>query len=256
MHGSDAMTIEASLDSLTWYNEDLFDPIKTEVGGRLVSDKLILKPAVCKKLTGVREIIISKHKNTARINLTGKILHKMYPKMITSETFSQAIYNFNSYGVATINEDEFLETGKVHLIHSTMDVQTDENPIDYVNYLKSVTSTLLRTFQVRQYPTGLSIGRTKNSIIPFLRIYAKYEELTTNKASGQILDYLSKEDMKYFENVLRFEAQLDSFAEIRRYYDFQDENNLLEILYSNNRPVVDVFNQIISETGVKRYDMV
>ncbi len=132
-----------------------------------------------------------------------------------------------------------------------MDIKTDKMPIEYVNYLKSVTSTLLRTFQVRQYPTGLSIGRTKNSIIPFLRIYAKYEELITTKDGGQILDYLTNEDMEYFSKVLRFEAQLDSFAEIKRYYDFKDENNLLEILYSNNRPVVDVFNQIIKETGVK-----
>lgn len=247
----DALTAEASLTSLPWFNKELFDQIKTEVDGRVVSDTLILKPDVCKKLIGVRGITIKNHKNTVILNLTGKILQKRYAEGLSSETFSHAIYNLNDYGVVTVDEDELLRTGAVHLIHSTMDVETDKMPIEYVNYLKSVTSTLLRTFQVRQHPTGLTIGRTKNSIVPFLKIYAKYEELTTTKAGGQILGYLSNEDMDYFRNVLRFEAQLDSFAEIRRYYDFKDENNLLEILYSNNRPVVDVFNQIIKETGVK-----
>lgn len=252
----DALTTEVSLTSLTRINEDLFDPIKTEIGGKVVNDTLILKPEVCKKLIGVRGITIKNHKNTVILNLTGKILQKRYAEGLSSETFSHAIYNLNDYGVVTVDEDEFLGTGKVRLIHSTMDIETNEKPIDYINYLKSVTSTLLRTFQVRQYPTGLTIGRTKNSIIPFLRIYAKYEELTTTKDGGQILGYLSNEDMDYFRNVLRFEAQLDSFAEIRRYYDFKDENNLLEILYSNNRPVVNVFNQIIEETGVNRYEVV
>lgn len=247
----DALTAEASLTSLPWFNKELFDQIKTEVDGRVVSDTLILKPEACKRLIGVRGITVKKHKNTVIYNLTGKILQKRYAEGLSSETFSHAIYNLNDYGVVTVDEDELLRTGAVHLIHSTMDVETDKMPIEYVNYLKSVTSTLLRTFQVRQHPTGLTIGRTKNSIVPFLKIYAKYEELTTTKAGGQILGYLSNEDMDYFRNVLRFEAQLDSFAEIRRYYDFKDENNLLEILYSNNRPVVDVFNQIIKETGVK-----
>ena len=246
----DAITAEASLTSLTWFNKVLFEPIKTEVGGRVVSDTLVLKPEICKKLTGVRGITIKKHKKTVIYNLTGKILQKRYVEGLNSSTFSHGIYNLNNYGVVNVDEEELLGTGKVHLIHSTMDIETEKMPIEYVNYLKSVTSTLLRTFQVRQYPTGLSIGRNKNSIIPFLRIYAKYEELTTTKEGGQILEYLSNEDMEYFRNVLRFEAQLDSFAEIRRYYDFEEENNLLEILYSNNRPVVDVFNQIIRETGV------
>lgn len=258
MYGLDRLKLELDADSIYMYNKELFEGIKQVYSdtGILKYQIKTLKPGICKQYLGVNEITIKEHTGKVILDITGKILQKGYPRLIGSGTIEEVIDNLNDYRLAIFNKSKLWDA-KILLAHSTIDIETEEPPLNYVNYLKSVTSTLLRTFQVSQHPTGLTIGRTKNSIIPFLRIYAKYEELTRgNKNNAKLLEYLTEKDMDYFKKILRMEIQIDSAAEFRRYYDFNDTDSpLIQLLYSNQRPVVAVFNQIIDETGIKPYEM-
>ena len=258
MYGLDRLKLELDLDSIYMYNKELFDGLKqVDSDTGIVRYQIkTLKPEVMKQCLGVNEITIKEHTGKVILDVTGKILQKRYPMLIGSGTIEEAIDNLNDYRLAIFDKSKLWDA-KILLAHSTIDIETEEPPTNYVKYLTSVTSTLLRTFQVRQHPTGISIGRSANSVIPFLRIYSKYEELTKgNKNNAKLLEYLTEKDMDYFKKILRLEIQIDSAAEFRRYYDFNDiDSPLIQLLYSNQKPVVEVFNQIIEETGIKPYEM-
>ena len=190
-------------------------------------------------------IIVNYHQNELSIEFTGKILLDDYYKLINKDTITQCFQQINSMGICTLNYDKILIDSKVVKCDNTKDI----NYQNISNIIKTARANLknYRKWVIKEYRGGVTIENSVKSPRhkKRLSIYDKGKEL--QKANNaHFLNVISNKEylIKYFEDKIRFELNINSMEQIRKLLNIND-NSLLNVLNSSCNPIFSVIDESI-----------
>lgn len=180
----------------------------------------------------------------AVIEFTGKILKSDYKKLISMETIRQCFDNINEMGFCNIDIDAVLEHGQVVKCDVTKDIAGIDTP-QLSSYIRSNLSNY-QNYQCRKLRNGNLIiekNVTTAKTMKRITIYDKGKEM--GKASNMRLaqDYGLVGE---FDNVCRFEMNLQSKQQIRTALGISD-TNIMTVLSSKSNPMLDFMQELVSK---------
>lgn len=180
------------------------------------------------------------------IEFTGKILGKLYPKLITQETIRLCFENINALGFCKIDIDKVMSNAEVVKADITKDVK-GINVEQLRNFIQShivnyhhFTCKMTNGNKNLEIQKNVVSGRCKKRIT----IYDKEKEM--NKAKN--IGFSVRNGLEHsFDNACRFELNLNSKKQVRESLCIQD-NKLSSVLSSQANPIYDFLNEIVVQT--------
>lgn len=179
------------------------------------------------------------------IEFTGKILGDDYPLLITRDTIRECLNNVNAMGIAAIDVDGLLQSGKITKCDITQDVEFSD--IDgLVTYAKTNLSNYSKWI-AKKYHNGVCIcntvttARYKRSVV----IYDKSHELSMS-SNQEFLATLKDKDtlIDYFKGKVRFERNINTEEELRKALNIPN-TSVATVLNAEASPITDLLTQAV-----------
>lgn len=205
-------------------------------------------------IIGLADLCFNETTDELTLDFTGKFLPAEYRNLINKDNILKYIEYFNELGLIRFNAQNFLQKSRVHILHSTIDIQVEKDPDSYLTFLKNLVSKMESKFWERDYDNSknLTIKRKASTNKQSTTCYNKHKELMKkNKESAIFRSLLSPVDREYFKTVLRFERKLSKTREIYQAFNITSKtNSLLNILHSDIYPVVNTLNTLFDSLEV------
>lgn len=191
--------------------------------------------------------------NKVSIEFTGKVLGRDYPQLISKETIKECFNNINSLGLIHIQKDLMMNIAIV----VKADITKDIKGVDTIRIAKYIKGNIINynDFVCKRLKNG-NLILEKNVCTHRLRrritIYDKQKEM--NKTNNK--RYATENDLSgAFDNVCRFELNLNSAEQVRQALNITD-NKLLSVLNAEANPILDFLNAAVkkSEAQIKMSD--
>lgn len=179
----------------------------------------------------------------AVIEFTGKILKSEYKKLISMETIRQCFDNINEMGFCTIDVEAVLAHGQVVKCDVTKDMTGIDIP-QLSSYIRSNLSNY-QNYQCRKLRNGNLIiekNVTTTKTMKRMTIYDKGKEM------GKASNIRFEQDyglVGEFDNICRFEMNLNSKQQIRTALGISD-TNIMTVLSSEANPILDFMQELVN----------
>ena len=185
--------------------------------------------------------------NELVIEFTGKVLGSDYPKLISIDTIKQCFININNMGICLLDIDAIMDDASVVKCDVTQDVCCDDVPAltkyiasNIINYREYIARTLRNSnFVVEKNVT--TRGYKKR-----LTIYNKQKEMNKRENSRYMTEYNIPPNT--FENICRFELNLNSTAQIKKSLGISD-TSLQSVLTATNNPIRDFLDDVVADSN-------
>ena len=214
-------------DGTTIYKYTQTHPYSVYVSVNLTSDELVLE-------------------------FSGKILQEEYPNLISVQNIQKCLGNISNMDICTFNIDSIMQEAEVYSCDVTKDIIVPVPMEKIKRHLKTCINNYDRWVMEKYLNNGLCIhNSTKHQKYKKrLIIYDKSTELSRNE-DRDFLNSLSNKDviLHYFKDKVRFEVNLTSKSQIRKCLGISD-NKLLSVLHSEANPILDMFDQTITEKPI------
>lgn len=185
--------------------------------------------------------------NELVIEFSGKVLGKEYKKLISIETIRQCFENINSIGVCTINVEALLYDAVVVKCDVTQDIICNETPA-ISSYIRSNIANY-NQYSVKQLRNGnlvIEKNVTTRQSKKRLTIYNKNREMNRAENKRFMNEYnIPSAD---FDNVCRFEMNLNSMTQIKSALVIPD-TGLLTVLSASNNPIRAFLDDVVADVG-------
>ncbi|MCM0207404.1 hypothetical protein J8L09_16240 [Bacteroides fragilis] len=191
-------------------------------------------------------IIVNYFQNELVIEFTSKILKDKFIELINKDNIKECISNINQLNICQLDVDDIINNSEVVKCDITKDIIYDNiNEItEYIN----INRSNYQKWNCKNLNNGLILEniaatpRNKKRIT----IYNKEKEI---KKSENIpyLNILSDKNkvFEYFKNKIRFELNINTKIQIRKLLSISN-NNLLDVLSSNENPIITIFDEAIT----------
>lgn len=190
-------------------------------------------------------IIVNYQHNELSIEFTAKILLDDYYKLINRDTIHSCFRQINSLGICSLDFDKILNNSIVVKCDYTKDI--------IFNNLSEITKAVRANLKnytkwvIKEYRGGISIENIAKTprYKKRLTIYDKGKELKKSN-NYNFLNTISNQDylIKYFENKIRFELNINSMEQLRKLLNIPD-NTLINVLNSSCNPILTVIDESI-----------
>ena len=185
--------------------------------------------------------------NELVLEFTGKVLGSDYPKLISIDTIKQCFININNMGICLLDIDAIMDDASVVKCDVTQDVCCDDVPAltkyiasNIINYREYIARTLRNSnFVVEKNVT--TRGYKKR-----LTIYNKQKEMNKRENSRYMTEYNIPPNT--FENICRFELNLNSTAQIKKSLGISD-TSLQSVLTATNNPIRDFLDDVVADSN-------
>jgi len=185
----------------------------------------------------------------AVIEFTGKILQSDYRKLISMQTIRQCFENINEMGFCTIDVEAILEHGQVVKYDVTKDITGIDIP-KLSSYIRSNLSNY-QNYQCRKLRNGNLIiekNVTTTKTMKRMTIYDKGKEMGKASNIRFTQDYGLVGE---FDNICRFEMNLNSKQQIRTALGISD-TNIMTVLSSEANPILDFMQELVNTPQTDR----
>ncbi|WP_300702011.1 hypothetical protein [Bacteroides sp.] len=234
----DKLKIVTNIRYITKINTDLF--IENKKGSEILYYKY-------KQKTPYNLIIIVNYfQNELVIEFTSKILKDKFIELINKDTIKECISNINELNICQLDIDNIISDSIVVKCDITKDIIYDNiNKItDYIN----INRSNYQKWNCKKLKNGITLenvvttARNKKRIT----IYNKEKEIrkSENKPFLKILSDKNKV-FDYLKNKIRFELNINTKIQIRKLL-LTCNNNLLEVLNSNESPIITILDEAIA----------
>lgn len=193
--------------------------------------------------------IINDRRNEIVIEFTGKILKDDYFKLINIDTIHQCLNTINHLGICELDVDGVVQSAEVCRCDVTMDVECPFSMDDVKTHLKASITNYNKWLYRNCENNGIEITNnvTSSKHRKRLILYEKGKEL--RKANNRnFMDWVNDRDglERHFESKMRFELNLRTKEQVRRFLGTQD-NKLMTVLRSTANPILTVYDLAINE---------
>lgn len=185
----------------------------------------------------------------AVIEFTGKILQSDYRKLISMQTIRQCFENINEMGFCMIDVEAILEHGQVVKCDVTKDITGIDIP-KLSSYIRSNLSNY-QNYQCRKLRNGNLIiekNVTTTKTMKRMTIYDKGKEMGKASNIRFTQDYGLVGE---FDNICRFEMNLNSKQQIRTALGISD-TNIMTVLSSEANPILDFMQELVNTPQTDR----
>jgi len=234
----DKLKIVTNIRYITNINKNLF--IENKKGNEILYYKY-------KQKTPYNLIIIVNYfQNELTIEFTSKILKDKFIELINKDNIKECICNINQLNICQLNVDDIINNSEIvkcditkEIIHNNINEITEYININRSNYQK---------WNCKKLNNGLILEniaatpRNKKRIT----IYNKEKEIRKSENIA-FLNILSDKNkiFEYFKNKIRFELNINTKIQIRKLLSIST-NNLLDVLSSNENPIITIFDEAIA----------
>jgi hypothetical protein len=207
-------------------------------------------------LLGLKRVEIDYLDEIVKIELSAKILHKNYFKLISIDTIEEVFERLNDYEILEFKIPEAIENAKVLKCDFTKNVKVRE-PVN--RYTRDIGIVVERVNKKRwnieehkNYESVVFIEKKKRNGIRTI-FYDKQAEMLKDKNAKEL-------GIENFDHVLRFEINAKNFETIRELTQVDEKRGemiaLLSVLNSQARPHLMVFEKLINGQVYMFYDMI
>lgn len=187
-------------------------------------------------ISGVSQIVYLPDTDKITVSLSGKVLPITENQLITKNNIEQVL--------ETIGNTKFIESYSPELINNSVvrkvDFTENINCSEIDSYLSSVNSISNRKYN-RDFYRGKADDKNKTGVL-FRGIFKSFKERLL------LYDKQSETKNRHYAGILRIESQRTTFKSIRN--DVNGNNNLNDILLSNETPVLNVFKRILNDNQI------
>lgn len=185
--------------------------------------------------------------NESVIEFTGKVLLDRYPELINLNNIRYCIEQINRLGICDIDTDRLLQTAIVAKCDVTKDITTT-----LIKEIISQTKQNLSNYdkwEVERYPNGICLRNkvTTDRYKKRVCIYNKQKELMSQTNANFLC--LVKDPsilLEHFKNKVRFELNIGTMIQIKRYLQIVD-NSLNKVLTSTANPIFTVIDEALKK---------
>ena len=192
--------------------------------------------------------------NESVIEFTGKVLLDRYPELINLYNIRFCIEQINRLGLCEIDTDRLLETAIVAKCDVTKDITTTQIK-EIISHTKQNLSNYDK-WEVEKYPSGICIRNkvTTDRYKKRVCIYDKQKELMSQTNANFLCSVKDPSILlEYFENKVRFELNIGTMIQIKRYLQIAD-NSLHKVLTSTANPIFSVIDEALKkDSGTKQH---
>lgn len=235
-----------TLDSITIaINIDLVDVLSNKFTNTTDPDGVITNQLYKPDIIGFNKIEIKS--DIVRFDISSKILLDRYKLGININTIELVFDAIDATGIIKFKSRSLLDF-KVHKCDFVANFYVDKPQANYYNALNSICNSNYNN-QIYQNSSLTGISYTSNNQSKdknYLKFYDKQEELyrSSNKGFMNLTNWML---LDQFSNVIRIELRANSFKQIRDFAAIKD-NNLHDLLFSDENPIYKVFCQIIGSS--------
>jgi hypothetical protein len=242
----DSIKLKLPTDAIEWHSDMLRHTQDIEVGK---VTKVVKMSTPKMSQLGLKKVTITQNsknesENGCVIECSSKILKQDYFNMITQDSLEQLIQQINYSQLIRFDKNRFIDSASVLSCDITKNIQLESNA-SVLNYLSSVaTLPIGDRHNVFTYKLignkGVAWNGKQKSFKERMTFYSKELDVKRDK---ELQKYLTSNQLKQFDNVLRTETNFTQFATIRKY---TNSNSLLlqDILSSTENPNLLVFDKI------------
>jgi hypothetical protein len=235
----DSMKLGVSRAVLLDFKSTAFKTVE-ETDGRTHKTKRSHKilPVVIGETCGLGAVEIGEER--ASIEVSGKILHELYPQGINLETIERVTDEINRTGVLFIDRSRFLDEAEVFRCDACVNLPVTSIEASLLN-LRILE--LNDRWNVTPYgKTGIVAQHRGITVDRRVIFYDKETELKTGR-NRKWVDSGSL-DPEAFKGVLRGETNIRRYEDIRKLLDVEDPRRLLDVLASEENPVLKIFEML------------
>ena len=181
------------------------------------------------------------------IEFTGKILLDRYPELINHNNIRYCIEQINRLGICRIDTEQLLQTAQVAKCDVTKDV-TSAQIKEIISQAKQSLSNYDK-WEVEKYPNGICIRNkvTTDRYKKRVCIYNKEKEMSAQTNAAFLNSVLEPSSLlNNFKEKVRFELNMGTMAQIRRYLKISD-NSLDKVLASTANPILSVIDEALKK---------
>ena len=184
--------------------------------------------------------------NELVIEFSGKILFHRYKELISLNTIRECFENINSLGVCTLNIDAILLDAEVVKCDVTKDVRCD-NVAEMSSFIRSNIRNYNQYIVKKLRNGNLTIEKnvTSRQYKKRLIMYDKSKEMNKQENIRYMTEYNIPTNT--FDNVCRFEINLNSTAQIRKALGISD-TSLQSVLTATKNPIRDFLDDVVAES--------
>ena len=242
----DSVKLKLPIDAIEWNSDMLKHTQDIEVGK---VTKVVKMSTPKMSQLGLKKVTITQNsknesENGCVIECSSKILKQDYFNMITQDSLEQLIQQINYSQLIRFDKNRFIDSASVLSCDITKNIQLESNA-SVLNYLSSVaTLPIGDRHNVFTYKLignkGVAWNGKQKSFKERMTFYSKELDVKRDK---ELQKYLTSNQLKQFDNVLRTETNFTQFATIRKY---TNSNSLLlqDVLSSVENPNLLVFDKI------------
>jgi len=192
---------------------------------------------------GINRITVLPDTKQVVLSISGKVLPIEHKQLISQDNIEQAFDIINKTGFVKTDLLPVLEHSIVRSIDFTNNVEVD-NVTEYLNMVSCISSHNYRNEIYKG--TGEHKGTTG-------RVFKA--NFATKKERMLFYDKQAQTQNKKYSGILRVESNRATFKSIRN--DVNANNTLLEIVTSNEKPNLKLFNKILGQNEANKniYDM-
>jgi hypothetical protein len=180
------------------------------------------------------------------LEFTGKVLGNEYPKLISMDTIKQCFSNINNMGICSLDIDAIMENAEVVKCDVTQDVCCSD--ISALTAFISSNVTNYKEYIARPLRNGNFVVEknvTTRGYKKRLTIYNKQKEMNKQENIRYMTEYTIPTNT--FDNVCRFEINLNSTAQIRKALGISD-TSLQSVLTATKNPIRDFLDDVVAES--------
>lgn len=233
----DKLKIVTNISYITNINKELF--IENKKGNEILYYKY-------KQKTPYNLIIIVNYfQNELVIEFSSKILKDKFIELINKDNIKECISNINQLNICQLDVDDIINDSIVVKCDITKEIIYDNiNEItEYIN----INRSNCQKWNCKKLNNGLILENTATTPRSKKRITIYNKEKEIKKSENvPFLNTLSDKNkvFEYLKNKIRFELNINTKVQIRKLLSIST-NNLLEVLSSNENPIIAIFDEAI-----------
>lgn len=197
-------------------------------------------------------IIIDYTKQSLILEFTSKILLENYTELINYKNIETCLSNINNLEICNLDIKSIILDSNILKCDITKDIQI-KNFSQIIQYIKENIINY-KKWIYKEYKNGISIEnvvstpRYKKRII----VYNKQKELEKSPCKQYVELLKNKEEIiEYFRNKIRFELNINTVSQIKKYLQIS-ENSLINVLSSTENPLLNIISEAINTNSTKK----
>ena len=191
-------------------------------------------------------IIIDYTKQSLILEFTSKILLENYTELINYKNIETCLSNINNLEICNLDIKSIILDSNILKCDVTKDIQIKNFP-QIIQYIKENIINY-KKWIYKEYKNGISIENVVSTARYKKRLTICNKQKELEKSTN--IEYLrllknKEEIIAYFHNKIRFELNINTVEQIRKFLQISN-NNLMSVLYSVANPFLSIINEAIN----------